>query len=88
MTNPIASSVVEKYWHVFEINTKGPLIAVQAFLRFASPDAIVIDVSPSKSIANHSMCRQPLDEADPSRVSQADALVILLQSAQTETKER
>ena len=42
---PIAQSGLDEWWSGFEINVKGTFIVVQAFLKVASADATIVDIT-------------------------------------------
>lgn len=42
---PIAEAELKDWWSGFEINVKGAFIVVQAFLKVAAADAVVVDVT-------------------------------------------
>lgn len=42
---PIAQSGLDEWWSGFETNVKGAFIVVQAFLKVASADATIVDIT-------------------------------------------
>jgi NAD(P)-dependent dehydrogenase (short-subunit alcohol dehydrogenase family) len=49
----LAESALDDYWRCFEINTKGPIVTTQAFLKVAHPGATLINVTSGAAIIPH-----------------------------------